>query len=182
MKKISWIVLSLLGLIFLVACQEAKTETDQTVSSSSVASNLIKTQVFELELANGQKQVQTVIYKGEEIQKLILKNGIEPTESISQSIAEVGLEETKQRIETSMSEDEVYRQLDNISGLQHEIQLESDGGMFLLFTLDVPNLDTLALAQNEMFVGSELDDVKTLKAEEYITRLKNYGAVALPPQ
>lgn len=180
MKKKRWYSYLLVALFALVACGQPQ-EKKTTTSTSSSEAPVLKTQTFELELANGQKQVQTVIYKGDDIQKVILKNSLEISEEIKQSISEVGLEETDRLMKESIVEEDVYQRLGSISGLTYELKFEGEEALFLTFTLDVPQLDTTALAKHEMFVGSELDDVKTLKAEEYITRLQNYGAKALTP-
>ncbi|WP_303975343.1 SP0191 family lipoprotein [Streptococcus merionis] len=179
MKKIGW-ALPFLVMVCLIGCSPKEKSTSTETSTSEEA--VVKTQVFDIEMANGQKQQQTVVYKGDVIQKLGLKNSLPATEEITKAIDEVGIEETKRIIQESMSSDEAYRSLEAITGLEYELQFDEQNNMYLLFTLDVPNLDIASLAQSDIFKGSGLEDIKTLTAEKYLKRLETYGAQPVTSQ
>lgn len=176
MKKATWLLL-IFGLFFLVACgkQEEKKET------APKEEQVVKTQAFELEMANGQKQKQTVVYKGDTIQKVTLKNVLPPTEEITNAIAEVGFEETKRLLGESMNEDPAYQALNEVKGLSYELQSGDNNELFLIFNLNVPDLDTEALGKSDIFKGSGLEDLDDLTAEQYLKRLETYGAQPVQP-
>ncbi|MET3558557.1 hypothetical protein ABID29_001683 [Streptococcus rupicaprae] len=175
MKKYRWLWLAMIA-ICLGACgtKETKPVKEETTQSSEEA--VLKTQVFDLSLTNGKTQRQTVLYKGNTIQKIILRNPMEVTEEIKQAIGEIGLDETKRLLLESMNKDEVYQRLADISGLSYEIDFPDENQLFITFTLDVPNLEANKLAQSPMFKGSGLEDVSKLTAEQYLERLAAYGA------
>ncbi|MGT2667086.1 SP0191 family lipoprotein [Streptococcus rifensis] len=180
MGKMKGLVL-LLVMVLLVGCG-TKNEAKETATTSEVAEEqVVKTQSFELEMANGQIQEQTVIYKGEKLQKVILRNELQPTPEITDAINGLGVEETKRLLGESMAEDPAYQELGQIEGLAYELQSTDDNELILQFTLDVPNLDADALGRSEIFQGSGLADLDNLKAKEYLKRLEAYGAKPVTP-
>ncbi len=180
MKRYTCLVL-FIGLFLLGACAN-QTETDSETSTTQTSeAALLKTRVFEVALEDGNRQTQTVIYKNNEIQKLVLKNTLTVTDAIRQSIAEIGLAETKKQIQESMDQDESYRQLSGISGLSYEMDLTENQEFFVTFTLERAELDVAALTASSIFSGSEIDDITILTAEQYIERLKNRGIEEVSP-
>ncbi|MGT2757724.1 SP0191 family lipoprotein [Streptococcus ovuberis] len=175
MKKYRWLLLAMTA-ICLSACGTKETKPAKEETTQSSEESVLKTQVFDLALTNGKTQRQTVLYKGDVIQKIILRNPMEVTEEIKQAISEVGLEETKRLLLESMGKDDVYQQLAAISGLSYEVDFLDENQFFITFTLDVPNLETNKLAQLPMFKGSGLEDVSKLTSEQYLERLAAYGA------
>lgn len=175
MKQSRWLLLAIIA-ICLSACgtKGAKPTKGETTQSSK--ETVLKTQVFDLVLTNGRTQRQTVLYKGDGIQRVILRNPMEVTDEIKQAISEVGFDETKRLLLESMNKDEVYQQLADISGLSYEIDFPDENQLFITFTLDVPNLEANKLAQSPMFKGSGLEDVSKLTSEQYLQRLAAYGA------
>lgn len=182
MKKYGWLVL-LIAIFLLGACktQEAKKEKTDTKQETQQELPVLKTQEFDIELTNGQTQRQTVIYKGDKLQKIVLKNSIETTQEMTEAIAEVGLEETVRLMRESMAKEPAYLELDGISGLTYALETDPNNQLYLIFTLDIASLDTDTLGQAQMFQGSGMADVKILTADQYLKRLESYGAKPLTP-
>lgn len=173
MKRYKWLIL-LFGIFLVGGCKAQETKKEETETKQEAP--ILKTQEFELELTNGQKQRQTVVYKGDQLQKIVLKNSIEVTPEITEAIAEVGLEETLRLMRESMAQEPAYLELDGISGLTYVLEIGPDNQFYLTFTLDVTSLDTAKLGQSQMFQGSGMADVKLLTSEQYLKRLESYGA------
>lgn len=178
MRKFSWLLV-VLAIVCLIGC--SRQDTDQPMSNSSSEEQVVKTQVFDLELTNDQKQRQTVVYKGDQIQKLVLQNTIAPNDEITKAISEVGVDETKRLLQESLESEEAYKALENIEGLTYELQFDDPNNIYILFTMDVLRLDTVGLSQTDLFKGSGLEDVQTLTAEQYLKRLEAYGAQPVTP-
>lgn len=178
MKQFGRLILLLTIFLGLIGCA-AK---NKAIKASKNEERLVKTQVFEMELASGQKQRQTVVYKGKQIQKLILQNGIPKSEEVSKALAEVGVEETKRLIMASMKADDSYKALDETEGLDYDLQFDEHQNMSLIFTMTVPQLDTERLTKIEMFKGAGLEDIKTIEADKYLLRLETYGAKPITEQ
>lgn len=178
MKKNIYLVL-VAGLFLLAACGSKPQE--ETGTSRSSEASALKTRVFEIPLQDGNKQKQTVVYKNNKIQKLVLRNSMTVTEDMKQSLAESGAAETQRLIKESMSRDETYGQLDKVSGLTYSLELTDVPELYITFTLDIAKLDTAALTKSPLFSGSELEDAKVLAADKYIERLENYGGKEILP-
>lgn len=180
MKRYRWLVLAL-ALFVLGACQSKGDQAKKKTEASSSQVEELKTRAFEIPLENGSKQKQTILYKGDQVQRLTMKTDLTMTEDLTRSIAENGLEETQRLLKESMAEDPDYQYLSGIVGLVYEVHLTADNQFYIVFTLDVPNLDSEALARSSVFSGSGIEDVKVIGAEKYIARLEGSGGVSVAP-
>ena len=178
MNRYKWLIL-LGGLMCLASCSNK--EDHQKTASSSQQTDLVKTHIFEIPVQDG-SQEQTIVYKNDKIQQLILKSKPPLTEELETSISEHGLAETKKRIEESVAQDTVYQELSAVKGLSYVIDLTDSKDFSITFTLDATHLDAAALSKTSYFKDSGLEDITVLTARQYMERLESHGAKEITPK
>ncbi|MFQ7323515.1 MAG: SP0191 family lipoprotein [Streptococcus sp.] len=183
-------------LLALTACGQKK--HGKTDSSSVQKSNSAKIESFNKENRNllekaeeqqvftkhfvlpkdesGIRQEQTITYKGEQFQKLVMTNTTPVSDELKNAIQEVGLEEAQRLMVESMGKDEKLQQARTLPGFTIELTLPNENEYQTVITYDFTQLDTKKAVELEYFKSANIADLLKLTPTEYMNNLLRNGA------
>lgn len=187
MKKL--LITATASLLVLAGCGQAKKASksgEETVKITStlpiltekVDENAVQKKRLEFPTAeDGTTTVQTLTYQGDQYLTFEVEVISPLTDELKQSVEEVGVEETNNRLKTSLEEDEKYKSATAVRGFTNTIEILEDQRLKNLSTYNFQDLDLEGIRNNTYFQGSGIVEMSEVKPSKFLEIRQSNGAV-----
>ncbi len=187
MKKI--LITATASLLVLAGCGQAKKASKPGEEEVKITStlpiltpktdeNAVQKKRLEFPTAeDGTTTVQTLTYQGDQYLTFEIEVLSPLTDELKQSVDEVGVEETNNRLRASLAEDENYKAATAVRGFTSNIEVLEDRRLKNLSTYNFQDLDLEGIRNNTYFQGSGVIEMSEVKPSKFLEVRQSNGAV-----
>ncbi|MBF8969576.1 MULTISPECIES: SP0191 family lipoprotein [unclassified Streptococcus] len=187
MKKI--LITATLSLLVLAGCGQARKENKEAqkeieitstlpILTEKVDENAVQKKRLEFPTAaDGTTTVQTLTYQGDNYLTFEIELISPLTDELKQSVDEVGVAETNNRLRAGLEEDENYKAATAVRGFTNNVEVLEDQRLKNVSTYNFQDLDLDAIRSIAYFQGSGIVEMSEVTPSKFLEVRQTNGAV-----
>ncbi|MBG9366941.1 SP0191 family lipoprotein [Streptococcus sp. NLN64] len=187
MKKI--LITATLSLLVLAGCVQARKENKEAqkeieitstlpILTEKVDENAVQKKRLEFPTAaDGTTTVQTLTYQGDNYLTFEIELISPLTDELKQSVDEVGVAETNNRLRAGLEEDENYKAATAVRGFTNNVEVLEDQRLKNVSTYNFQDLDLDAIRSIAYFQGSGIVEMSEVTPSKFLEVRQTNGAV-----
>lgn len=187
MKKI--LITATASLLVLAGCgqakkaskpegEEVKITSTLPILSDKTDENAVQKKRLEFPTAeDGTTTVQTLTYQGDQYLTFEIEVISPLTDELKQSVEEVGVAETNNRLKASLAEDENYKAATGVRGFTSNIEVLEEQRLKNVSTFNFQDLDLEGIRNTAYFQGLGIIEMSEVKPSKFLEVRQANGAV-----